>query len=94
VVAEARSPPPPDPPHHLHRRHCHGRRLAGPPRPFMRNALAYVAKGQNTVVTAALRQVFRQADRTAAARTCGASLTRSARAGPRWASAGLQALSV
>jgi transposase-like protein len=33
---------------------------------FMRNALAYVPKGQNTVVAAAIRQVFLQPDHAAA----------------------------
>jgi transposase-like protein len=32
----------------------------------MRNALAYVPKGQNTVVAAAIRQVFLQPDHAAA----------------------------
>jgi hypothetical protein len=38
----------------------------GPRIPFMRNALAYVPKGQNTVVAAATRQVFLQSDDGAA----------------------------
>ncbi len=36
---------------------------------FMRNALAYVPKGQNTVVAAAIRQVFLQPDHAAATQT-------------------------
>src|SRR3546814_15280731 len=33
---------------------------------FMRNALSYVPKGQNTVVAAAIRQVFLQPDQKSA----------------------------
>lgn len=36
---------------------------------FMKNALAYVPKGQNTVVAAAIRQVFLQPDHAAATQT-------------------------
>ncbi|MFX8285690.1 transposase, partial [Acinetobacter baumannii] len=36
---------------------------------FMRNALAHVPKGQNTVVAAAIRQVFLQPDHAAATQT-------------------------
>ena len=36
---------------------------------FMRNALAYVPKGQTTVVAAAIRQVFLQPDHAAATQT-------------------------
>ena len=36
---------------------------------FMQNALAYVPKGQNTVVTAAIRQVFLQPDHAPATQT-------------------------
>jgi len=36
---------------------------------FMRNALAHVPKGQNTMVAAAIRQVFLQPDHAAAIQT-------------------------
>jgi hypothetical protein len=41
----------------------------GPRVHWMRNALAYVPKGQRTMVAAALRQAFLQADEVAARQT-------------------------
>ena len=40
---------------------------------FMRNALAYVPKTQETVGAAAIRQAFIQPDRETAAQVCGTS---------------------
>jgi transposase-like protein len=55
---------------------------------FMRNALAYVPKGQNTVVAAAIRQVFLQPDHAAATGSGARSPTSCAPAGrssaPAW----------
>jgi transposase-like protein len=49
---------------------------------WMRNALAHVPKGQQTVVAAALRQAFLQADQDAAARQAWRQLADQLR--PRW----------
>ena len=49
---------------------------------WMRNALAHVPKGQHTMVAAAIRQAFLQADAEAARRPGGTLPISSARAGP------------
>src|SRR3546814_426465 len=49
---------------------------------FMRNALAYVPKGQNTVVAAAIRQVFLQPDHRSEERRVGNECVSTCRS--RW----------